>query len=96
MDRPIACFAAIIVLLAINAWVMVWATNSLRNDNERLQTIEGTRFTAKDGDKLRQAIELNRQDTLKNRENLDKLRAELMVNRKIGQEIIDSLKGKKD
>ena len=94
MDRPVACFITIVVLSTLNIWVMVWGVNQVKESHDRLDKIEASRFTDKDGKEVREMIELNRQETLKNRAEVVKLRDELLVNRKIGQEIIDSLKSK--
>ena len=87
MDRPVACFIAIVILTTLNLWTMVWSMSQVKDSHNRLDKIEGSRFTAKDGDDVRKLIQ-------KNREEVAKLRDELLVNRKIGQEIIDSLKSK--
>jgi len=88
MDRPVACFIAIVILTTLNLWTMVWSVSQVKESHNRLDKIDQTRFTDKDGAEVRKMIQ-------KNREEVAKLRDELLVNRKIGQEIIDSLKGKK-
>ena len=94
MDRPVACFIAIVILTTLNLWTMVWSVSQVKDSHNRLDKIESSRFTDKDGKEVREMIERNRQETLKNRAEVVKLRDELLVNRKIGQEIIDSLKSK--
>jgi hypothetical protein len=79
---------AVILLMVTNAWLLVSNMNYRNSEIERLKKIESTRFTAADGAELRAKVELNR-------EELKKVRDDLLVNRKIGQEIIDSLKSSK-